>query len=127
VAEHRFGDFEVGNHTILHGPDGHDISRSASQHPLGFFTDGQDVGCSRLNGYNGRLPQYDSLIANIDQGICGAEVNSNVIGKQAFELRKHECGLTRHTLKGPLCQGQAGNGPNPDKHPTVNAQQRTPN
>jgi hypothetical protein len=49
VAQHRFGNLEVGDHAIFHGPDGHDIPRGAPQHPLGFFAYGKDIRGSRLN------------------------------------------------------------------------------
>ncbi len=87
VAEHRLGDFEVCDDAVFHGPDGHDISRGASEHPFGFFAHGQDVGGARLDGDHGRLPQDDPAISHINEGIGRAEVYSNVVGKQAFELR----------------------------------------
>jgi hypothetical protein len=57
----------------------------------GFFTDGEDVGCSRLDGHHGRFAQDDSTIPHIDEGVGCAQIYSNVIGKQAFELLEHEC------------------------------------
>src|SRR6266850_996589 len=41
VAEHRFGNFEVGDDAIFHGPNGHDVSRRATQHSFGLFAYGQ--------------------------------------------------------------------------------------
>ncbi len=49
MAEHGFGDFEVRDHAVFHGPNGHDISRRASEHPFGFIAYGKDVGSARLN------------------------------------------------------------------------------
>ncbi len=48
MAEHRFGDLEVGNHAVFHGPDGHYVSGGAPQHPLGFIAHGQNVGGAGL-------------------------------------------------------------------------------
>jgi len=55
VAEHCFGNLEVGYHAIFHGPNGHNISRGATQHTLGFVSDCQDVGCACLNRHDRRL------------------------------------------------------------------------
>jgi hypothetical protein len=49
MAEHRFGDFEVGYHAIFHGPNGHNVPWGAPQHPLGFIADCENVGGARLN------------------------------------------------------------------------------
>ena len=49
VAEHGFRDFEVGDHAVLHRPDGHDVAGRAPEHTFGFFTDSQNVRCARLN------------------------------------------------------------------------------
>jgi len=40
LPQHRFRDFEIGDDAVFHGPNGHNIARSAPQHPLGFFSDG---------------------------------------------------------------------------------------
>src|SRR2546428_524118 len=64
VAEHRFGDFEISDDAILHGPNSHDISRRASEHPFGFFAYGQDVSGARLNRYHGRVSQNKFPLAH---------------------------------------------------------------
>src|ERR1017187_772584 len=44
VAQHRFGDLKISDHAIFHGPNGHDISGSAPDHPFGFFANGEHIG-----------------------------------------------------------------------------------
>src|SRR5207248_6242199 len=95
VAEHRFGDLEVSNYAIFHGPNGHDVSRGAAQHPFGLFADGQDVGGARLNSDHGRLAEDNSLVTYIDQRVGCAQIDANIVGKQALKLREHEWCLTR--------------------------------
>ncbi len=90
VPEHRLGNLEVRDDAVLHRADGHDVARGASQHPLGFFAYGQDVGGAGLNGHDGRLPEHDAFIPHVNERVGGAQVNSNVVGKQAFNLCKHE-------------------------------------
>src|SRR3984885_13999438 len=94
MAEHGLGDFEVGYHAVFHRADGHDVAGSSTQHSFCFFTDSQHVRRARLNCHHRWFAQDDSAIPHIDEGICRAQVYSNVIGKQAFELRKNEFYLT---------------------------------
>lgn len=67
MPEHCLSDFKIGNNTVFHGPDGHDISRSAAQHSLGLFADSQNIGSPCLDGYNGRLTQNNALIADVNK------------------------------------------------------------
>ena len=94
MAKHRLGDFEVGDHAVFHRADGHDVAGRAAQHSFCFVTDGQHIGRAGLNGHHRRFAQDDSAIPHIDEGICRAQIYSNIVGKQAFELRKHEFCLT---------------------------------
>ena len=84
VPQHGLGDFEVGDHAVFHRADGHDVAGRAAQHPFGFLTDGEHVGRARLDGHHRRLPQNNSAILHIDEGIGCAQVYSNVVGEQAF-------------------------------------------
>jgi hypothetical protein len=49
MAEHRFGYFEICDDSVLHGPNGHDISRGSSEHSFGFFADCEDVSSACLD------------------------------------------------------------------------------
>ena len=59
--------YQLADHTVLHGTDGHDISRGAAQHSLGLFADGQNVGGPCLDGYNGRFTQDNALITDVNK------------------------------------------------------------
>ena len=37
MPDHFFGDVKMGDHAVLHGPDGIDASGSPSQHLFGFL------------------------------------------------------------------------------------------
>ena len=95
MPQHGLGDFEVGDHAVFHRADSHDVAGRAAQHPFGFVADGEHVGRARLDGHHRRFAQDDSTIPHIDEAIGSAQIYSNVVGKQAFELCKHEiCLLT---------------------------------
>jgi hypothetical protein len=58
VANHRLGDVEVGDDAVLHRADGHDATRRATEHLLGFTTDGEhppDTAGVLLDGDDRRL------------------------------------------------------------------------
>jgi hypothetical protein len=99
MTQHRFSNLEISDDAVFHGPNGHDISRGASQHAFGFFAYRQDVGGTGLNGYHGGFSQDYPSIPYVNEGIGRPKINSNVIGKQAFNLRKHEFGLTEGKIK----------------------------
>jgi hypothetical protein len=100
VAQHRFGDLKISDHAIFHGPNGHDISGSAPEHPFGFFAYGEHIGGPGLDcDYRG-LSQDNSPIPHVHDGIRRPKVYPNVIGKQALKLRKHEFCLTSQDTTG---------------------------
>ena len=67
---------------------------AAAEEAAVLFANGQDVRGACLNGHNRRLPQNDSPISHVHKGVRGAQVYANIIGEQAFKLRKHESCLT---------------------------------
>ncbi len=85
IAEHRLGDFEVGNNSVLDRPDGDDIARGAAQHHFRFLADGQHlVGPDVLADRNhGRFPQDNAFAFDVDKGVGGAQVNGQIVGKPA--------------------------------------------
>src|SRR4030095_7435363 len=94
VTEHRLGNLKISDHSVLHRADSHDVSRGAAQHPLGLFAYGQDVGGSRLDGDHRRFAQDYPLVPDINERVGGAKIDANVVGKEAFKLRKHAADLT---------------------------------
>ena len=64
VAQHRRGDFEVGDDAVLHGADGDDVARRPPEHLLGFLADRQDLLAAArvlLHGDHGGLVGDDAL------------------------------------------------------------------
>ena len=68
-----------------------------AQHPLGFFAYCQDVGGACLNCHDRWFSQNNASITYVNEGIGRPEVYPNVVGKQAFNLRKHELCLAGHS------------------------------
>src|SRR6516225_998127 len=99
MAEHRFGNLEVCDDAVLHRPDRYYIPWGSSQHALGFLANRQNVRGSRLNRDDGRLSQNNPSIPYVDERVCRPKIDTNVVGKQAFNLRQHEFGLTETKTK----------------------------
>src|SRR6185295_6164432 len=85
VVQHALGDLEVGDHAVLHGPDGDDVARCTTQHILRFLTNRFDFAVCFVNGDDGWLVHYDAFAFGKDQSICGAEVDGEIGRKQAKE------------------------------------------
>ena len=88
LLEHLFGDGEVGNHAVLHWPDCSDVAGGTAEHLLGRQTDFLDdllaVRAALLPDRHHRgFVEDDTLAANIDQRIGGAEVDRQIVGKVA--------------------------------------------
>ena len=94
LLEHLFGDGEVGDNAVFHRPDGGDVSRRLAQHLLGFLADRLDgffaVGAAFLADGNDRgLIQNDAFAAYINQGVCGSEVDREIVRKIATQKTEH--------------------------------------
>jgi hypothetical protein len=84
VAQHGLGHFEIGNDTVAHGPDGHDIARGAAEHVLGFQSHGQHTvfrSVVRSHGDHGGFAENDALAFDINQGVGRSQVNGQIAGK----------------------------------------------
>src|SRR6266571_769794 len=95
VAEHLLGDVEIGDHAILHRPDGGNIAGGAAEHFLGLHPDGKDLMLAVvhfMDRHHGRLADHDPLPLQVDQGIGCPKVNGEVVGKhtkQVIEYLNH--------------------------------------
>ena len=94
VAQHGLGDLEIGDDPVLHGADGHDVARGAAQHHLGFLAHGQHPVAGprsflRTATTEGSLRTMPFPF-DIDQGVGGAQVDGQVIGKPSQDgIQKH--------------------------------------
>ena len=77
VLEHLLGDQEVGDHAVFQRPDGGDVARCPTQHPLCVEADGSDrllVALHPDRDHRGFV-QNDALIAHVDERVGCPEVN----------------------------------------------------
>ena len=97
LLEHLLGDDEVGDHAVLHRPDGLDVARHLTEHGLGFLADGLDgflaVGAAFVaDGDDRGLIEHDAFATHIDQRVGGAEVDGQISREVATEGSEHGVG-----------------------------------
>ena len=85
VAEHRLGDLEVGDDTILEGADRGDAAGRAAEHSLGLVADGENLGGAGLDGDDGGFAKHDPLVLDEDKSVGGAEIDADVTGEKSEE------------------------------------------
>ena len=79
VPQHRLGDLEVRDDAVLERPDSDDVGRGAPEHALGLVADGQDHVGAALDGDDGGFAQHDAVVAHINEGVGGTEVDTDVV------------------------------------------------
>jgi hypothetical protein len=87
VAEHRFGNFEVGDDAVLDRSDSSNAGRSSTEHRLRVVPDRQDaisaavpiIGDCNDAGFR----TDEALALHVDQGICSSQVDSEIVGEKA--------------------------------------------
>ncbi len=89
VLEHLLGDVEVADDAVAQRPDRDDVGRRPADHPLGLRPDGQDPLRLGVDGHDRRLAHDDPAIADVDQGVGGAEVDADVAGEEAEQAVEH--------------------------------------
>jgi hypothetical protein len=100
VAEHLFGDVEVGDHTILERSDGLDRAGRAAEHALGLDPHGVDLAGAGVHCDDARLAEHDAAPAHVDQGVGRAEVDRHVAATEAGEVTE-EAHWDRRSLATP--------------------------
>ena len=92
VVEHLLGDVEVGDDAVLQGADGHDVARRASEHRLGFVTDGQHGVIGLVDRHDRGFVEHDALTAHVHERVRGSEVHGEVVrehsGQQVVEHQR---------------------------------------
>ena len=94
VIQHALSDLEIGDHAVLHGPDGDDVARRAAHHLLRFFADGFHLAVVLIDGDNGWLVDDDAFTLGVDQRVRRAQIDGKIGRDQAenrpeiHELRK---------------------------------------
>ena len=81
MLEHFFSDLKIGDNPVLHRSDSGNIARRTTQHALRFDTHSLDnfLTLVMTDSYNGRLVQNNAFFANINQCICGAQIDRQII------------------------------------------------
>lgn len=82
VLQHFLSHGEVGDHAILHWPNGRDVARRSTQHGFGLGTDRSDRFLPSdlifTDRHHRRLIENDPLTLAIDEGIGGSKVDGKV-------------------------------------------------
>src|SRR5690606_6535186 len=109
LLEHLLGHREVGDDTVLHGPNGFYIAWYAAQHLLGLaancLNDLLAAGTAFLADGNHRwLVEHDTLAPNINQGVGGTEVDRHIAGKITAEESEH--GVWDLYVENSVCPGR---------------------
>src|SRR5215207_9663595 len=86
VAEHLLGHVKVRDHPVLEGTDRLDRPGGPAEHSLRLDADGVHLGGARVDGHHGRLREYDSAPAHVDERVGGPEVNGHVAAAHTCEV-----------------------------------------
>src|SRR5450830_1077325 len=94
VFEHLLGDGEVSNHAVFHWANRHNIGGSTSQHAFSFRTYSEQCffACRatlKANSDYGWLVKNDAAATRVNQGICCAKVNGEVVGEITVNHTEH--------------------------------------
>ena len=94
VAQHRLGDFEVGDDTVFERADGDDAPRRAAEHPFGFSANGKHflaaAPVTLLHRDYGGFVANDPLVFYVDQSVGCPEINGQVVGENAEKGIEHQ-------------------------------------
>ncbi len=98
VIQHALGDFEVGDHAVLHRPDRDDVARRAAQHLLGFLAHRFDFAGVLIDRDDGWLVDDDPFALGEHEGVGRAQIDGE-IGREEAEKRA-EIHLKRRNSSG---------------------------
>src|SRR5258708_26546982 len=96
IGEHFFGDFEVGDHAVLHGLDGDDVAGSAAEHLFSFAANRDDFTGDFVDGDDGGFVDHDAFAMGEDQGISRSQIDGQV-GRKQTEDRPHVVTVLVHS------------------------------
>jgi hypothetical protein len=82
IAEHFFGDVEVGDHSVLERTNRQNAVRRTPQHSFRLEPDALDLAGRFLDGHYGGLVEHDALTFDVDEGIGRAQINRDLIRGQ---------------------------------------------
>ena len=82
IAQHLFGDVEIGDHAILEWPNGGNPLGGAAEHPFRFEANPFYAAGRLLDRDDGGFVEHDPFTFDIYQRIRGAEVDGNFVGRK---------------------------------------------
>ena len=89
VAEHRFGDLEVGDHAVFHGPYRDNVPGSPADHAFRLAPNSADLVIAiTVNRHDGRLAENDPLSLYVDKGVRRTKVDPHVVREQTGQSPK---------------------------------------
>ncbi len=96
MAQHCFSDLEIRDHPIFERTDCDDVARSPPEHAFCIIPNGEDFIGAGPDCHHRRLAKDDSVVFYVDEGVRGAEIDSDVVGKHVskkfIEHGEFECG-----------------------------------
>ena len=78
IFEHHLGDIEVGNHTIFHRLDRHDVSGCPAQHFFGLVPNRKHLLVISIERHNRRLIDYDPAPFCENERVGRTEINCQI-------------------------------------------------
>ncbi len=84
IAEHLFGDREVGDDPFPHGTDDFDGTGLFSHHVVGLASDGDDLAGGFPVGHHGRLGHDDALALKVHDDGSGPKIDPDVSSKHVL-------------------------------------------
>ena len=91
MLDHLLGDINVGDHPVAQRANGLDAVRGLAHHHLCVIADGLDLlyAIDGFDRHNRRLVEHDALTAQIDDGICRAEIDRQILRTELEQILKH--------------------------------------
>ncbi|CAI8866707.1 protein of unknown function [Methylocaldum szegediense] len=90
VLKHLFRDGEIGDHTVFERADSGDVAGCSSQHRFCGRANRRDrflaSGAILADSHHRWLVYHNALATNVDQGVCGAKVNGQVVREESSEV-----------------------------------------
>ncbi len=97
VAQHRFGNLEVCDDSVLHRTDRDDMARSPAQHLLRRFADSPHlVGASAVlgNSHHAWFGEDDATALHVDKCVRRSQIDSKVTRKPAEYRIEYHAGIS---------------------------------
>ena len=118
VLDHLLGDVEVADDAVAQRSDRDDVRRGTTDHPLRLRADGEHALGLGIDRDDGRLAHDDPAVADMDQGVGGPEVDTDIAGEESEQAVEHgrerilvDTGVVGRVAGGPPGRDEAGVAP----------------